>query len=196
MASSIEISTFWPRFVRCRASSASVIRAGRHPATRSAMDAAPHGRAAGLAGDRHHAAECLHHGLVAAIVGARPSPPERRDRAVDETWLDLGQRFIAEAERLHGAGPEVLQHHVALAGQALEQLAALGSLQIHRDALLAAVDRHEVRRFAAQERRPRARVVALARLLDLDDLGAHVTEDHRAERPGQHPREIQHAYSG
>ena len=35
----------------------------------------------------------------------------------------------------------------------------------------------------------------MLRLLDLEDLGAHVAEHHRAEGPGHDPREIDHPQS-
>ena len=48
-----------------------------------------------------------------------------------------------------------------------------------------------VRRALVRPRRaPAARVVAGARALDLDDVGAQVGEGHRAERAGQHAREV------
>ena len=43
------------------------------------------------------------------------------------------------------------------------------------------------------ERRPSARVVAVLRLFDLQHLGAHVAEHHRAERTGHHARQVDHA---
>ena len=47
-----------------------------------------------------------------------------------------------------------------------------------------------------EERRPPgARVVALARLFDLDDARAHVGEQHRAVRAGQHAREVENGDS-
>ena len=39
----------------------------------------------------------------------------------------------------------------------------------------------------------RARVVAGARRLDLDHVGAHVAQHHRAQRPRQYARQIEHA---
>ncbi len=69
--------------------------------------------------------------------------------------------------------------------------------EVERQALLVAVDAQEVRALAAEERRtPRARVVALARLLDLDDARAHVGEQHRAVRTGQHAREVEDGDAG
>src|SRR5207237_8683134 len=89
---------------------------------------------------------------------------EAGDGAVDEPRVQAGERLVAEAEALHGAGAEVLEQHVALADQLFQDGPALGRFQIEREALLVAIDRQEVRRFAADERRPRARVVALAGL--------------------------------
>ena len=65
-------------------------------------------------------------------------------------------------------------------------------LEIERDALLVAVDAEEVRALALEKRRsPGARVVAFARLFDLDDARAHVGEQHRAIRARQHARQVQ-----
>ena len=75
--------------------------------------------------------------------------------------------------------------------------AALGVLEIERDALLVAVDAQEIRALAVDERRsPGARVVAAARMLDLDDPRAHVGEQHRAVRARQHARQVQHRHAG
>src|SRR5262249_23476612 len=115
------------------------------------------------------------------------------DRAVDEARIEPAERAIAETETIHRAGTEILDQHVALARQASQDLDAVTGLEIQRHALLAAVDRHEIRRFTQDERRPLPRVVALAGLLDLDDLGAHVAQHHGRERPGQHAGEIEHA---
>src|SRR5207247_1767662 len=57
-----------------------------------------------------------------------------------------------------------------------------------------AVHRQEVRRLAARIRRPPCpRLVAVARALDLDDVRAQVSEQHRAVRAGQHAREVEDA---
>ncbi len=71
-----------------------------------------------------------------------------------------------------------------------------GRLQVQGEALLVAVDGEEVRRLAAHERRPAARVVALAGLLDLDHLGAHVAQRHGAEGPGEHAGEVDDPHAG
>src|SRR5262249_54834866 len=121
---------------------------------------------------------------------------EARDRAVDEPWVLLPERLEAEAQSLHGARPEILQHDVGPGDEPVENGLALRRLQVQREALLAAVHRHEVRGLAARERWPAARVVALAGLLDLEDLGAHVAQRHRAEWPREHAGEVDDADAG
>src|SRR5204862_17370 len=79
---------------------------------------------------------------------------------------------------------------VALADERPEYRLARRSLEVQGDALLVAVHGHEVRRLAAREGRPAPRVVALPRLFDLDDLGAHVAQNHRAEGSGKDAGEI------
>jgi len=64
-------------------------------------------------------------------------------------------------------------------------------LQVKGEAALPAVDGEKIRAFAADKwRAPSARVVALLRLLDLDDVGAGIGQGLRAVRPGQDPGEV------
>ena len=65
------------------------------------------------------------------------------------------------------------------------------SLRSSGDRALVAVEPQVVRRALVRPRRsPRARVVAGVRALDLHDVGAEVAERHRAERAGEHAREV------
>src|SRR4029453_13637354 len=48
---------------------------------------------------------------------------------------------------------------------------------------------------AVDERTPAARIVAVLWFLDLENLGAHVAEHHRAVRPGNDAGEIDHAHT-
>ena len=88
--------------------------------------------------------------------------------------------------RVHRAGLEVLADHVEARHQAFEELAALGLLQVDRDALLAEV----VAQIGGADAAPvvvveggqrAASRVAGDRGLDLDDLGAEVREPTRVE---------------
>src|SRR5207249_11833137 len=134
--------------------------------------------------------------VVAGAMRLRARLAEPGDRAVDEPWVQAREGAVPEAELVHRPGPEVLEEHVALAHQRAEDLPTLGRLEVQRHALLVPVDGHEVGRLTADERWPTAGVVALTRLLDLDHLGAHVAERHRAEGTGENPGEVEHANSG
>ena len=188
------MSTRWPRPVRARASSAIAMPcAANMPLTMSAM-ATPSRNGGPSASpvmlisppsawiDR----------VVARLIAPRARLAEAGDRAVDQPRPSRPTtRLVAEPQPLHRAGTEVLDQHVGAIEQPLEDRRARRLLQVERQALLVAVDAEEVRALAADERRtPRARVVAAAGLLDLDDARAHVGEQHRAVRPGQHARQI------
>ena len=63
-------------------------------------------------------------------------------------------------------------------------------LQIEREVALVAVDDEKGRRFAFLVGRPGARFVARPGVLDLDDVGPHVGQEHAAEGAGENAREI------
>ena len=68
-------------------------------------------------------------------------------------------------------------HDVGPLHQLERDLQALRRLQVERDVALAAL--------AAEERLARQPHAVAGDRLDLDDLGAEVADDHRAERPGE-----------
>ena len=148
----------------------------------------------GCAGDAHQAALALHDRIVARLHCTRSGLAESGNRAVDQPRMPRAQRRVIEAELRQRSRTEVLDDHVALRDQPLEQARALRVLEVERDAFLVAVDAQEIARS-----RPRgtagphaARVVALARLLDLDHARAHVGEQHRAVGTGEDAREVEH----
>src|SRR4029079_12548303 len=98
------------------------------------------------------------------------------------------------------ARPEILDHHVGRLEQLAHDLLSIGLGEVERDALLAAVEGHEEVAFAIGAAGARtgafARVVTAVGVLDLDDLGAHVREYLRAERPGDDAREVDDADAG
>ena len=84
---------------------------------------------------------------------------------------------------VQNARAEVLDDHVGAQRKPLEQIAAGGILQIDADAALVAVQSPEIE--TADLERDLARItdaVAAPRLLDLDDVCAHVAEQGRAPR--------------
>jgi hypothetical protein len=95
-----------------------------------------------------------------------------------------------ETEPLERTGPEILDHHVGRAEEVLHQRPAVFRLQVDGHTLLVAVDGQVIRAPAVDEGGPGARVVAVARVLDLDHLRAHVPEQHRAQRTSEHAGEV------
>ena len=100
------------------------------------------------------------------------------------------QRLPAEAQPLHHAGPEILQHHVGAVDQIPEDLEIGGVLEVEPDAALVAVPQHEGRALAFDEGRRAAHGIAL-RAFDLDDVGAEIAQLHAAERARQVRRQVE-----
>src|SRR6185503_4743200 len=99
---------------------------------------------------------------------------EARYRASDDPRIARGERFIAQAHRLHHSGTKVVDHNVGLAGQTQHHVAPGALAQIDLHTLLGAVGAHEevaVRTGIASQLCPRA-----FDRLDLDDFGPIVTE--------------------
>jgi hypothetical protein len=97
-----------------------------------------------------------------------------------------------EAHRGDHAGTEVVDHDVGGRDQPLERpLAGIGS-QVEDRRALVAVERREVPREALDDRALGAHRIALG-WLDLDDVGAEVGEELRAERAGEDPGQVDDA---
>ena len=115
------------------------------------------------------------------------------------TTTSRGSRSAGrDVPALERARPEVLDDDVGRRGEPAEQVLALGRAQVERDALAAAaLDRPE-QRVRRRRRRstngPISRMKSpVPRLLDLDDLGAHLAEQPGAEGRGDAGAEIEHA---
>ena len=154
-----------------------------------------HRRPVGKPGEVHDARLALDDQVVARPARLRPRLAEARDRAVDEPGIQRVDGLPAEAEPRERAGPEVLDQHVRAREELPEDRLPRLRLEVERDALLPAVDAHEVGRLAAGEGGPGAGVVPLARLLDLDHLGAHVGEEHRGVGPREHAGQVDDAHA-
>jgi len=139
----------------------------------------------------------LNHRVVSRLIATRAVLAEAGDRAEDEPWMLRGERRVVEAEPRHRTRAEVLDNDVGLVDQLAENSPAFGGLEVEREAFFVAVDTEEVRAFLADERwSPSPGVVAPAGLLDLDDTGAHVGQQHRAIGAGEHPCQINNGETG
>ena len=114
-ASNSDPSTYWPWPVFCAPD------VGAHRIAYTANSAQPmsatgtpafHRRAAGIAGDAHHARHRLRHQVEAGPLGPRPGLAEAGDAGVDQPRIDRLQRLVVDAEPLRHAGPVVLDQDV------------------------------------------------------------------------------------
>ena len=144
-----------------------------------------------MAGKAHDAAHALRHHVVGGAARQRPGLPEARAGGVDQFRIAPGERLPSIAEPRQRAGPEILDENVGAGEKPLEQGAVIVRPEVEGDALLAAVERHEIGGFAVHPRPVGARVVAAGRL-DLDHPRAEVRQDHGAERPRQHAGQVEH----
>ncbi|MPM88961.1 hypothetical protein SDC9_136065 [bioreactor metagenome] len=77
----------------------------------------------------------------------------------------------------------------------MEDLHALGRLQIQRDGPLVAVHAVVVGGLGlADANAPVTRVIAATRVLDLDHFGAEVGQYHAAQRPGEDAGQIEYSH--
>ncbi len=154
------------------------------------------GRAVGMAREAHEAAHRLRNQVEGGSLAHRARVPEPRRNGVDERRPARVQRRPPVAEALEHARPEVLDQHVGPREQRLERRPVGVALQVERDRLFPVVERREVERLPADERADRACVVARRRALDLDHARPQVREQQRAERAGQHARQVDDGDAG
>ena len=139
----------------------------------------------------HDAAHPLRDQVEAATPGMGPIIAETGELGVDEARVDLAQIFKAESGARHHRRPVILDQHVDAGDELEKQPLSFGLLVIEGDALLVTIDVAEIG-VALAAVAPGAHRIAFAGALELDHLGAHVGEDHRAERPRHVLGQIEH----
>ena len=153
-------------------------------------DTSLHGRAIRLPGDRHPSGLCLDDEVV---TGTRGPGAETGDGAPNQFPVLRRQVRDIESDTRHRARQEILDHDVGFAHKSRNQIPFTS--QVSRDAELVAVHRQEIgcnaRRI--ERRAPRSGLVTVSRSLDLDHVGAQVTEHHCAQRTGQDARQVNYS---
>ncbi len=145
---------------------------------------------------RRRAAGALRDVLVdlAVLVRARPKTFDRGD---DHARIELVDVLPGEPHAVERARREILDQHVALLDQAIENGFALGMFGIDGDRTLRAVEHREIEAVGAfHVAQLAARDVADAWPFNFDDIGAHVSKELGAGRPRLHMREVEdfHAF--
>ena len=116
---------------------------------------------------------------------------EAGDGRHDDSGVDLLAGLIVKAHLFHRARAEVLNDNVGLGNQLAEQLLALVGTEVDGNALLVAVEGGDIDADAVLVRTETSAVFADTDALDLDDLSAHVCQQHAAERSGDESAEVQ-----
>ncbi len=123
--------------------------------------------------------------VVEVVTGAmrvRPGLAVAADRAHDDARISRGERRVADAELVHHARAKALDDDIRALDHREERVARRGLFEIERERALAAIDREKPARHAALQWWQRAQIITELRILDLDDIRAHVGEHHREER--------------
>src|SRR6185437_9092922 len=121
----------------------------------------------------------------------RPGLAEAGNRAVDQTRIARAKHRVVDPQPLGDARAEFLDHHVGPLRHPQEDLAPRPALEVEPDRFLIAPERtmHPEAGPAPLGLARRRSLLGApaggrARLLDLDDIGAKIAEDHRAMRTG------------
>ena len=158
-------------------------------------------RAVGAAGDLHPARHRLNRQIVGRpgrVGAAQPGAVAvAGDAGVHQPRIYFAEPVVAQPQPPERPGAPVVQQHIRGPHQLLESPLAAGMAQVDADAFLVAVDAqkagtHPLPGGVVNERPPGAGKVAAAGPLNLDDLGAHIGQNQRTERPGHDVRRIQH----
>ncbi len=128
-------------------------------------------------------AERLHQRIVTGPVAQRTGGAERAHVAIDQARVRSAHRLAVDAKARDEPWPQVLDDDVGSRDQVSEAVELRGVLEVDRDRDLVAVQALERGRGAVPERRtPRPRIVAGARLLDLDHACAKIGQNLSRER--------------
>jgi hypothetical protein len=151
--------------------------------------------ASSLAGDAHEPAHRLGDEIEGRATAIRSAAAKPGNIAVDEVGIERPEPRLVETHVYENAAAEILDQDIAAGDQLGEHLAALFVPQVEGQRTLVAVEAGEVPAEPITDDTLSAHRIALAGGLDLDHLGSHVAEDHRAERPGEDAGQIDHAQS-
>ena len=174
--------------VRVAAAAQDLTLVGKHDA-RKVRDAGPDRGAVRIAREVHEAAVADAHAVEPGPLGLGTVLAEHADADHDEPGIEVGRPDVPS---LHCPRAEVLADHVGASRQASEQLLAPGPAQVEgRAPPSSSLDRPE-QRVAVLEGADGAHEVSARRLLDLDDLGAHLAEEPGTEGSSEAGPDVDH----
>src|SRR5271166_1534701 len=150
-------------------------------------------RPARLAGDAHRAAGGLGDHVEGEVLLVGAAFAEALDLAIDDTGVELPDDIIAAAQPLDRAGRHVLDRHIRLLQQVLDDLETARRFEVEGDRLLVGVELVEIPRVIIGLPGPQSAAgIPGLRVLDLDHLGAEPGERLGAGGAGLELRKIDH----
>ena len=113
-----------------------------------------------------------------------------------QVGIEFGEHVPSEAQLLQSAGPKIFEHDVGLRRKRLGDGKPFVRLEVDRNRLLVARLQIPPQRRAFMQLAPFPQGVALARLLDLDHIGAELRHQPRRERRRDQRAEFEHPNAG
>ena len=159
-------------------------------------DADAHGAAVLIPIDAHGPRHRLGDGVIARKPAERAVIAEAGDAAVDQPREAFRQHLvIVQPPAPHGAGLEVLDHHIGAGQKPQQHLAPFGASQVEAEIALVAVDADEIGggTVGGKGRAPAAGLVTTRRL-HLDHLRPVVGEPLGTVGTAQHAGEVHHPH--
>jgi len=160
-------------------------------------DADPHleRRSVGKAGDEAKAAQRLARAPVAGAVAVGAGLAEARDADQDQLRVCLPELRWPQVPRLQAHRPEVLDDDVDFRGKTADELLPGRFAEIDRDRLLVPGLDHRPEGPLLGDDAPGPQRIAHAWRLDLEDAGAHVGQQPRAEGTRDEGPELENPHS-
>ena len=151
----------------------------------------PVGAARGVA----DAAHSLTDAAEAGVFGPRPALAVARDVHHHERRVGGRQHVVGEAPLVEAPRPEVLDDEVAVGGEPRDHRPGPLVAEIERDRALVPGDGRPPQAVPVEGDAPAPHRVALARRLDLQDVGPVVAEELPRERAGDEAAQLQHPHA-
>ena len=105
----------------------------------------------------------------------------------DDAWVEFLQGLISQAKLIWLIAAQIIQNRIRMADQLAQQRHAFRMLQVQRKATLIAVEgvmEMAIARAEIIRADTTPNITAFSWVFDLNDLSAHIGQQHGTERPG------------
>ena len=139
-----------------------------------------------------HGASALNQVVICGLASVWAAFAVAIQPRVNNAGIVSLQPFVMNPQTLHRLRPDVVNHDVCRACQAVEGFKTFGFLQVEHQASFVAIDVQENGAHARVAHRTNAPHGVACRRFDLHHVGAHVCHELRGIGPHQHGGEVQH----